>query len=499
MTLHIPGALESWIDFLVANSLLGGVVLVVVVVAARLLRSRGPALQVALWGLVLIRLVLPPALGHPFAAGALVERLVPRSVEAQAASGHGGGEEFVFLTALQADPRSLAEAPVEIWREVAVVLWSLGFLAAAAVQLRRRRVVWRVLAGARPSGDPAVLAACESWRNRLRVKRRVRVATSGSAMTPFTVGVVRPVIYLPAVVADDRRCMVAAVAHEMAHVARFDALWLGLQQLIQAVYFFNPVVWIAGARLNDAREQLCDATVVAAGRLAARDYAGGLLDVLRFELRGAGVPTMTDRKRRIGVRIFNIFEREGRRRPGIAGALVFAAVLGLFLLPLGSGGAAALPADDAVGVSQTDPGEIAGDDFELSNPLPEGRITWSWGPGHLDPFTHEEVSHKGIDLAAASGTPVTSPADGIVRVATRVYDPSPGSGTVILIDHGNGFATFYAHLGSLAVREGQEIEKGAVIATVGSTGKSTGPHLHFEVRRNGEAVNPADFVPEWKR
>ncbi len=472
-------------------------VFAVVWVVAHLARSRGPALQVALWSLVLIRLVLPPGFGHPLAAGALVERLVPRSAEAESVTGHGGGEEVSFLTALQADPRSLGETPVENWRVVAVVLWSLGFLGVAAVQLRRLRAVRRVLAGARLCGDPAVLAASDSWRRLLRVRRAVRVVTSDSSMTPFTVGVIRPVIYLPSAVEGDSRCMAAAIAHEMAHVARFDAMWLGLQQLIQTVYFFNPVVWIAGYRLNDAREQLCDATVVSAGGIAAREYAGGLLDVLRLELRGAGVPTMTARKRRINVRILSIFEREGGRRPRIVGAVVFSVVFGMFLLPLGSGGASALPAPDAVGVSQIDHGQIAGVDFEISNPLPEGRITWSWGPGHLDPFTHEEVSHKGIDLAAPAGTPVTCPADGVVRVATRVYETSPGSGTVILIDHGNGFETFFAHLGSLAVVEGQQIEKGAVIATVGSTGKSTGPHLHFEVRQDGESVNPAGFVEEW--
>ena len=499
MTSSFLVPLAGWVDVLAVNSLLAGVVFAVVWGVARLGRNRGPALQVALWSLVLIRLVLPPAFGHPLAVGALIESLVPRSVEVEPDAGHGSGEEFYYLTALRADPRGLGEAPVENRRVVVAVLWSLGFLVVAALQARRHRAVRQALAGARECTDPAVVAVSDTWRRLLRVRRAVRVVTSGSGMTPFTVGVVRPVIFLPTAVAGDRRCVAAAIAHEMAHVARFDALWLGLQQLIETVYFFNPVVWIAGVRLHDAREQLCDATVVSAGRLAARDYAGGLLDVLRLELRGAGVPTMTARKRRINVRILNIFKREGGRRPRVGGAVVFAGAFGLFLLPLGGGGASPPPSPDAVGIARTDPGRVGGDGFAISNPLPGGRTTWSWGPGHRDPFSGHEVFHKGIDLAAPSGTPVTSPADGVVIVATEAYDPSPGSGTVVLIDHGNGLETFFAHLGSLVVREGQEIEKGAVIATVGSTGKSTGPHLHFEVRRDGEAVDPADFVAEWRR
>lgn len=498
MTSGVLEALAGWIDVIGANSLLAGVVFVGVWVATSLGRRRGPALQVALWSLVVIRLVLPPAFGHPFAAGALVERVVSHRVEAGSGLGFGDAGKVDAAVALQGEKRGAEGAPVAGWHVVAAVLWSLGWLSVAVIQLRRLLAVRRVLAGALPSGDPAVVAACESWRRRLRVRRKVRVVTSASGQTPFTVGVVRPVIYLPTAVVAESRCMAAAIAHEMAHVARFDALWLGLQQLVQTVYFFNPVVWIAGARLNEAREQLCDATVVAAGRLAARDYVGGLLDVLRLELRGAGAPTMTVRKRRINVRIRNIFEREGGRRPRFFGAVVFSVGFGLFLLPLGSGGAASPPDPEVVADAQIEPGPRGGEGLELANPLPEGRITWGWGPGHLDPFTHQEVSHKGIDLAAPAGTPVTSPAHGVVVVATTAYEPSPGSGTVIMIEHGDGIATFFAHLGSLAVGVGQVIEEGAVIATVGSTGKSTGPHLHFEVRSNGEAVNPADFVEEWK-
>lgn len=320
--------------------------------------------------------------------------------------------------------------------------------------------------------------------------------TSESGMTPFTVGIVRPIIYLPRPVLGNPGCLEAAVAHEMAHVARFDALWLGLQNLVQTVYFFNPVVWLAGARLNGARETLCDATVVAADRLSATEYVRGLLGVLRLELRDAGAPAMTARKRRIGVRILTIFDHEGARCPSLGSATLLATILGIFLLPLSGVGADTVPAPAEV-AAESDSTRSTGDQVDFANPLPEGRITWSWGPGHLDPFTHREVSHRGIDLAAASGTPVVAPGDGLVRVATEAYEISPSSGTVILIDHENGFETFFAHLESLKVVEGQRVEKGMVIATVGSTGRSTGPHLHFEILQDGEAVNPADFVAEW--
>jgi len=203
------------------------------------------------------------------------------------------------------------------------------------------------------------------------------------------------------------------------------------------------------------------------------------------------------RKRRIGVRIRNIYEREGGQ-PKVGFAVVVAAVVGCVLLPLGSSGADSSAAPAVPAAEERASAPSPDEAVRLSNPLPEGRVTWSWGPGHLDPFTHKEVSHTGIDLAAPTGTRVVAPADGVVRVATESYDPSPASGTVILIDHDNGLSTFFAHLHSLEVSPGQTVEKGAVIGTVGSTGRSTGPHLHFETRRDGEAVNPAEYVEEWR-
>ena len=287
------------------------------------------------------------------------------------------------------------------------------------------------------------------------------------------------------------------MAHEMAHVARLDALWLDLQHLIHAVYFFHPLVWIAGARLDIERERLCDATVVAAGRLSARSYVGGLLDVLQLDLQGAGAPALAARKRRIGMRIQNIFERDGARRPRLAASVMTACVVGVVLLPLGRG---SVVADDGSELSSagTPQGLSSEAPMTFKNPLPGGRVTWRWGPGR-DPWSGQETIHRGIDVAARAGTAVLAPADGTVTVATEHFEPSPTSGTVIVIDHGNGWTTFYAHLGSLGVTEGHSVARGDEIATVGSTGKSTGPHLHFEIRQHDEVLDPADFVSDWKR
>nr|WP_095013303.1 M23 family metallopeptidase [Tsuneonella mangrovi] len=100
--------------------------------------------------------------------------------------------------------------------------------------------------------------------------------------------------------------------------------------------------------------------------------------------------------------------------------------------------------------------------------------------------------HKGIDLAAPVGTPVHATADGVVERADRFSS----YGLFVAIDHGANLETRYAHMSRLAVAEGEHVKKGEVIGYVGSTGRSTGPHLHYEVRVDGQAVNPAPYMVE---
>jgi murein DD-endopeptidase MepM/ murein hydrolase activator NlpD len=174
-----------------------------------------------------------------------------------------------------------------------------------------------------------------------------------------------------------------------------------------------------------------------------------------------------------------------------------AAALGVFLLPL-AGGANSVVTEDVIPEVPSSSSEQTPDDVEFTNPLPSGRVTWTWGPDKRDPFTGKKVFHRGIDVAAKAGTEILAPADGEVVVATDEFEASPASGTVVIIDHGSGLTTTYTHLASFEVDEGQQVSQGQVIAMVGSTGKSSGPHLHFEVTKNGESVNPAEFVEEWR-
>ena len=116
-------------------------------------------------------------------------------------------------------------------------------------------------------------------------------------------------------------------------------------------------------------------------------------------------------------------------------------------------------------------------------------VTSTFGP-RLDPFLGRPAMHTGIDLHEETGDAVTATADGTVTLA----GPDGGYGNMVEIDHGGGLATRYAHLSAVEVSVGQRVDAGAMVGRVGSTGRATGPHLHYETRIDGTPVDPARFL-----
>lgn len=130
---------------------------------------------------------------------------------------------------------------------------------------------------------------------------------------------------------------------------------------------------------------------------------------------------------------------------------------------------------------------VGGASFDIPTgmPLASARLTSRFGM-RRGPISGSYRMHRGIDLAAAAGTPVTAPASGVVAYS----DWSGGYGMIVALDHGDGVQTRFAHLSRLLVSPGQRVNKGQLLGLVGSTGRSTGPHLHYELHVNGRAVDP---------
>ncbi|MBW6509380.1 MAG: peptidoglycan DD-metalloendopeptidase family protein [Desulfuromonadales bacterium] len=144
--------------------------------------------------------------------------------------------------------------------------------------------------------------------------------------------------------------------------------------------------------------------------------------------------------------------------------------------------------------AQQDVRNLLNDQISISRSTPKGWPTRGWLSSYFgerkSPFNGRTVMHDGLDIAANIGTSVTATADGII--ARAGYSPTYGNNLVI--DHGYGYQTLYAHNSRNLVKVGQRVKRGERIAQVGNTGTSTGPHLHYEVHLNGVPINPRTFL-----
>ena len=155
---------------------------------------------------------------------------------------------------------------------------------------------------------------------------------------------------------------------------------------------------------------------------------------------------------------------------------------------------AALTGATSVGISLGLTRNVTTADWVRANSAPnlwpvEGPVTGAFGE-RIDPFNGEGAFHSGIDIGALYGQPVVAPADGVVEFA----DFLGGYGRAVILDHGRGITTRYGHLKGFAVFPGQHVHRGDTIGYVGDSGRSTGPHLHYEVRINDVPVNPHKYL-----
>jgi len=476
-------------------------------------RLASASLGQALWGLVLLRLVLPTDLALPWSARSILDRsALPIHTEwfdstprPPATAGAVVGQEREAPAAGRAGeaPATAGVAPVAL-----ALAWALGVVVLAGLLARRRRRYRELVRHAQPVRDARLQTLKERWRQELGIRRRVRLVGSDARVSPFTLGLVRPVVFCPRSLIDHPQPRLAecALAHELAHVKRWDDLWIGLQVIIQVLYFFHPVAWVSGRRLNQERERICDGMVLARGLVDAKTYARSLVAVLKLQLDPPGpVPAFENRKRRFIMRLEEI-QNHSRRSPATSTLpALFVLVLGTFLLPMAATGdppqvpekpaAVAEQPEVERGPATTMPTTLP--TLTLINPLPQGRVTSRFGP-RIDPFTRELAHHNGIDVAAPRGTPIQAPAPGVVEVATEQYREGERFGTVVVLDHQNGLKTLFAHLESFTVEVGQRVAASDLFATVGSTGISSAPHLHFEVLQDGQPVDPGEFVEAWQ-
>lgn len=304
--------------------------------------------------------------------------------------------------------------------------------------------------------------------------------------------------------------------HELTHCRQRDlwVKWAGL--LLRTVHWYNPAIYLLVKRLDRWIERACDEILAREMDTAQRRaYGCAILDVLaRAGKCGGGIHAALgedkqDMKERLSA-IMHAKPSSKRAKRTSAALLALVCAVGVLISMVGCDAPAASTAKPATGEaagSGTQVGDFPGNALSVTDAaddavetIPAASEDYGQGPEQFLWPIDEKVSAttfqghvgNGVDFApGGGGDPVYASAAGVVVRAVAGYT---GYGHYIVLDHGGGYQTRYAHLGSIEIAQGDEVAAGQTIGTIGRTGRATGNHLHFEVRRDGECLHPLDYV-----
>lgn len=375
---------------------------------------------------------------------------------------------------------------------------------AAALPWYARLTPWHALAAVWAVGV-AVLAV-RGIVGYIKLKCHVALACktsdgcySGACVTaPFTLGILRPRVYLP----DDLQgtARQAVLLHEQTHIRRRDPLTKPLFYAVACLHWFNPLAWLAFCAFERDMEAACDEAAVRGRPLPERNaYCESLL---HFAVQGRSIPgSLAFGQGSVKERIVHLLHY---RRLGAGALAVCAAVVGLSVTAcmvrpqVEDAPATAAPPAATAETAEPTPAPTSVPAVAAALPTLDDAAN---SPRFICPVKYKYISrfatngHRGDDLCAAEGTEIYAAADGVVLAAQEHYS----CGNFVEIDHGTDadglrWATLYAHMQSCAVQVGQTVTAGQVIGYVGSTGNATGNACHFEMYVNGTLVEPRYFT-----
>ncbi|WP_417491163.1 peptidoglycan DD-metalloendopeptidase family protein [Maricaulis sp.] len=421
---------------------------------------------------------------------------------------------------------SRALPTLELWL---VVAYMLGLAVALLLALRRHHLRRTVLAHGRPA-DRHERLLLDREAGKLGV-RSPDMRLCPRATSPFLTGW-RGVIVAPESLLRTPDLARHALVHELCHLRRGDERDRLLGSALTILLWFNWPLRQIERELDAARELACDRDAIEAlGQTERKAYAAALIETMRSTAQPVSAFGPHDRRHR-EMRIKAILSggHPGRhsvltavallllaipvagaqsvitpRRPASAPVDQLAPVVvaqpanpatapaaGPALAPVSA--VAPVMATAAAPLSTPAAPTVPSGAPDLPRPVLDGRVTSVYGPRPARP-AGSPVFHGGTDIAASTGAAISAPGAGTVVHAEMGYQGSERWGNTIEIAHGDGWSTVYAHLDTINVEPGQAVAAGDQIGTVGTTGASTGPHVHVELHHDGERVDPAGIVP----
>ncbi|MFW5821738.1 MAG: peptidoglycan DD-metalloendopeptidase family protein [Bacteroidota bacterium] len=289
----------------------------------------------------------------------------------------------------------------------------------------------------------------------------------------------------------DSQSLRSLLLHEKAHIIQYHFFDLIFMEVFRLVFWCNPVSWQIYRKLKESHEYLADSYVLNNGidRLSYFRQIIKLQDPQGFSILESSFSGFRNIKR------IKMMKTKHNTKSILGKTLLTLTLFGIIILAFGF--INPKPDESTIIHIETENLRTKSILSEMTNPpsispldLNKVKFTSAFGM-RMHPIKKIEMMHKGIDLAAPEGTDVFSTADGtILKVG---YKPE-GPGNFILIKHDGTYGSFYSQLEKVLVNEGDKVIKGEIIGKVGSSGVSTGPHLHYEVRKNGEAIDPSGFM-----
>jgi murein DD-endopeptidase MepM/ murein hydrolase activator NlpD len=326
----------------------------------------------------------------------------------------------------------------------------------------------------------------DSLRTLFKIKHKVKILISMESGSPFVWGFIKPVIVLPENYknwSDEK--LEHVFLHELAHIKRYDFLTNMAHQIISSLFTINPLSYGFYKRLELEREMLCDELVVEYGKKPEK-YASDLLEIARDLLKNR-----TDRKmvgfakgKYLKTRLESILNKKNKEKKQSKGisfiiyVLIFILFSPIFTLNVIYG------QDDNLFIPNSRP--IKNSKFVISS---------EFGVMQKNKSLKLAKKHQGLDIRAKLGTNVYAAASGYIKFSGE----NGNYGLFISISHkkdtvNSFYETSYAHLSNVFVKEGQFVNKGELIAETGNSGLSTGPHLHFQIKKDGKMVDPKPYL-----
>lgn len=319
---------NCFFSFMIREIVFSAFLFILILMLTRLLRNKSPLWHMGLWAFVLIRLVLPPGFSYPVSQynGLNNVRFINEvndlfsESNTQEFQEHNLSIQSVSSTqkasVSEKETLNTDDTPrgrqVSYWKIFLFGIWLFGFLITSSLFIKRYLHFRRLIRNASQLQDERCHAIVTHWRNAFKVKRSIKLVYSRQCLSPFTMGVFKPVIYLPQSLleTDDTELLNSVISHEVAHIKHNDTIWIKFQNMIQSIYFFYPVVWYVNSKIHLARECLRDTQVISQGEISPKILGNGILSLLRMNLIGSAdflyLPRFGNEKKKVSYRLRNL-------------------------------------------------------------------------------------------------------------------------------------------------------------------------------------------------